>query len=132
MSHKVSAKRHLVKTISYRIISTFVGFLTMWYMTGSIKFGAAFGIAEIILKPIIYYFHERIWYKKIKFGLIEEKIHKPKKVQLNEDLSKLLDNQLNSDVSKVLDNLQSKPISEEPIKLTKETGKKVLNYSSNR
>jgi uncharacterized membrane protein len=132
MSYKVSAKRHLVKTISYSIISSGFLFLSIWYITDSIKIGIAFGVIEIILKPIIYYFHERIWYKKIKFGLIEEKIHKPKKVQLNEDVSKILDNQLNRDVSKVIDNLQSKPISEEPIKLTKETGKKVLNYSSNR
>lgn len=70
---KVSAKRHLAKTISYRIISTLVGFLIMWKATGSVKFGAAFGIAELVYKPIQYYIHERVWYKYIKFGLIESK-----------------------------------------------------------
>ena len=117
MSYKVSAKRHLGKTISYRIISTFVGFLVMWYITGSIKFGAAFGVAEMILKPVIYYFHERIWYRRIKFGLVEEKKSKLKKIQLNE-----------TELSDVKLELPSK----EPSQITQQTEKKVLNYSSNR
>jgi uncharacterized membrane protein len=62
-------KRHIAKTISYRIISTLVGFIIMWLVSGSIKVGAAFGIAELIYKPIQYYIHERIWYRYIKYGL---------------------------------------------------------------
>ena len=75
---KVSYKRHIGKTISYRIISTLVGFLIMWWATGDIKFGAAFSIIELIYKPIQYYIHERIWYRYIKFGLVEEKEKKKK------------------------------------------------------
>ena len=65
----VQKKRHIAKTISYRVVSTTIGFITMWLVTGSIKIGAAFGFAELIWKPIQYYLHERIWYKWIKFGL---------------------------------------------------------------
>ena len=65
----VEKRRHIAKTISYRIISTLIGFLLMWIISGSIKLGAAFGIAELVYKPIQYYVHERIWYKWIKFGL---------------------------------------------------------------
>ena len=65
----VHYKRHIAKTISYRIVSTSIGFLTMWGITGSIKWGATFGIAELVWKPIQYYIHERIWYKFIKYGL---------------------------------------------------------------
>jgi len=65
----VQKKRHIAKTISYRIVSTVIGFGIMWAVTGSLKIGAAFGIAELIYKPIQYYVHERIWYKWIKFGL---------------------------------------------------------------
>ncbi len=65
----VSYKRHLAKTISYRVVSTTIGFLTMWAVTGSVKVGAAFGVAELVWKPIQYYLHERIWYKFIKYGL---------------------------------------------------------------
>lgn len=68
----VSKKRHVAKTISYRIISTLIGFIIMWLATGSIKIGAAFGIAELVYKPIQYYIHERVWYKWIRFGLKEE------------------------------------------------------------
>ena len=65
----VQKKRHIAKTISYRIVSTVIGFGIMWAVTGSVKIGAAFGIAELVYKPIQYYLHERIWYKWIKFGL---------------------------------------------------------------
>ena len=41
----------------------------MWLISGSVKVGAAFGIAELVYKPIQYYIHERIWYKWIKYGL---------------------------------------------------------------
>jgi uncharacterized membrane protein len=41
----------------------------MWVISGSIKIGAAFGVAELILKPFIYFLHERFWYKWIKYGL---------------------------------------------------------------
>ena len=66
---KVDVKRHLAKTISYRLISTGIGFLIMWAASGSIKIGATFGIVELVYKPIQYYVHERVWYKWIKFGL---------------------------------------------------------------
>jgi uncharacterized membrane protein len=65
----VERKRHIAKTISYRIISTIVGFLLMWLISGDVKVGAAFGVAELVYKPIQYYLHERIWYKFIKYGL---------------------------------------------------------------
>jgi len=65
----VERKRHIAKTISYRILSTIIGFLLMWLISGDIKVGAAFGVAELIYKPIQYYIHERIWYKWIKYGL---------------------------------------------------------------
>ena len=72
----VERKRHIAKTISYRVISTLIGFLIMWAVSGSIKVGAAFGIAELVYKPIQYYLHERIWYKWIKFGLKDNKTDK--------------------------------------------------------
>lgn len=65
----VDKKRHIAKTISYRVVSTCIGFLIMWVVSGSVKVGAAFGIAELVYKPIQYYIHERIWYRYIKFGL---------------------------------------------------------------
>ena len=65
----VSYKRHLAKTISWRAIGTLDTFLLSWFITGSIKMGAAIGGIEIITKMILYFIHERIWYKFSKFGL---------------------------------------------------------------
>jgi uncharacterized membrane protein len=83
----ISPKRHLAKTISYRILSTSIGFITMWLVTGSITLGAAFSIIELGWKPIQYYIHERIWYRYIKFGVtkVEEPI-KPE-VRIVESIS---------------------------------------------
>lgn len=69
----VEKKRHIAKTISYRLVSSGVGFVMMYFATGSVKYGAAFSVAELLYKPIQYYIHERVWYKYIKFGLKEEK-----------------------------------------------------------
>jgi len=65
----VQSRRHVAKTISYRIISTLIGFIIMWFATGSVKVGAAFSVIELLYKPIQYYIHERVWYKYIKYGL---------------------------------------------------------------
>jgi uncharacterized membrane protein len=73
MSIGVDKRRHIAKTISYRVISTLIGFIIMWAISGSIKVGAAFGIAELVYKPIQYYLHERIWYKYIKYGIKNKK-----------------------------------------------------------
>jgi len=65
----VEKKRHIAKTISYRLLSTLIGFTIMLVITGSVKMGAAFGVAELLYKPVQYYIHERIWYRWIKYGL---------------------------------------------------------------
>ena len=69
----VEKKRHIAKTISYRLVSSGIGFIMMYFATGSVKYGAAFSVAELLYKPIQYYIHERVWYKWIKYGLKEEK-----------------------------------------------------------
>ena len=65
----VQNKRHIAKTISYRIVSSTFGFVLVSFTTNDIRIGAAFSLTEILLKPIIYYIHERVWYKYLKFGL---------------------------------------------------------------
>ena len=115
----VSPKRHLAKTISYRILSTSIGFITMWLVTGSITVGAAFGIIELVWKPIQYYIHERIWYRWIKFGLVGNSEKKKNSKGITEGKVK-------SQPKVYEDEL---PETSPP---PKPTGKKVLNYSSNR
>lgn len=69
----IETKRHIAKTISYRILSTLIGFVVVILVSGSVKVGTAFSIAELLYKPIQYYIHERIWYKWIRYGVREKK-----------------------------------------------------------
>lgn len=65
----IKQKRHIAKTISYRIVSTTIGFLAMWGVTGSVEIGATFGILELVWKPLQYYIHERVWYRYVRYGV---------------------------------------------------------------
>lgn len=65
---KISPKRHLLKTISYRVVSSIIGFLVMWFLFG-ISVAVTFASFELIWKFIQYYIHEKIWYRFIKFGV---------------------------------------------------------------
>ena len=65
---KISPKRHLLKTVSYRVVSSIIGFLVLWLFFG-ITVGVSFSLFELFCKPLLYYIHERIWYRHIKFGV---------------------------------------------------------------
>lgn len=68
----VSHKRHILKTISWRIIGTTDTMILSWLITGSWKWGLAIGGTEVVTKMVLYYLHERAWYKWIKFGVGEK------------------------------------------------------------
>lgn len=61
--------RHILKTISYRILGTLTTVIVAYFLGASIEVSSMIGIGEIILKPVIYFLHERIWYKWIRIGL---------------------------------------------------------------
>lgn len=63
-----SRKRHLIKTISWRIIGTLDTIILSWIISGSPLMGIKIGSLEIVTKMVLYYIHERMWYK-INFGL---------------------------------------------------------------
>lgn len=63
-----SKKRHLFKTITWRIIGTLDTMLLAWIITGNPLTGFSIGIVEVVTKMLLYYLHERAWYK-IDFGL---------------------------------------------------------------
>lgn len=65
----VSYKRHLVKTVTYRILGTLITIIAAYFIGGSLKVASLLGLGELLLKPVIYFLHERVWYRYIKFGL---------------------------------------------------------------
>ena len=68
-----SVKRHLAKTITWRIVGTLDTMVLSWLITGDAMMGLKIGGVEIITKMILYYFHERIWFK-INLSLPNRKI----------------------------------------------------------
>ena len=65
----VSRKRHILKTLTWRIIGTLDTMILSWLITLNWKFGVAIGGVELITKMVLYYLHERAWYKFSKYGL---------------------------------------------------------------
>lgn len=59
----------MAKAISWRVVGTLDTTILAWIITGSIELGAMIGGVEIITKTLLYYFHERVWYSHIKFGI---------------------------------------------------------------
>lgn len=64
---KVNIKRHLLKTITWRIVGTIDTILIGWFVSGDPLIGLTIGSFEIVTKMILYFIHERVWYK-IHFG----------------------------------------------------------------
>lgn len=68
-----SNKRHLLKTITWRIVGTLDTMLLAWLITGNAFMGLKIGLAELITKMVLYYFHERLWYK-YNYGLEQRSV----------------------------------------------------------
>lgn len=63
----LSRMRHLLKTISWRLIGTIDTIIVGTLISGDYKLGLSIGGIEILTKMILYYIHERVWYK-LPFG----------------------------------------------------------------
>jgi uncharacterized membrane protein len=59
----ISYKRHIAKTVTWRFIGTIDTIILSWIVTGDPYSGLKIGLAEVTTKSILYYVHERIWYK---------------------------------------------------------------------
>lgn len=75
-----SRKRHIAKTVTWRIVGTIDTMILAWLISGNPMVGLKVGGAEVVTKMILYYFHERGWYK-IDYGL---KKRREKKRELQE------------------------------------------------
>lgn len=69
-----SHKRHIAKTITWRIVGTIDTIVISWIITGNPLTGLKIGMAEVVTKMILYYFHERVWFKinLSKKGIVRE------------------------------------------------------------
>ena len=67
-SVKDSNKRHIIKTFSWRAIGTIDTIIFGGIISGNPLSGLKIGGFEIVTKMLLYFFHEKLWYK-INFGL---------------------------------------------------------------
>jgi hypothetical protein len=61
--------RHVLKTISYRILGTLITVTAAYSLGASIEMSSLIGVGELAIKPVVYFLHERFWYKFIKVGI---------------------------------------------------------------
>ena len=60
---QVAKKRHVLKTISWRIIGTIYTMLLGWLISGDPMIGIKVGAVEVVTKMGLYYILERAWYR---------------------------------------------------------------------
>ena len=85
-------KRHLLKTFSWRAIGTLDTIIIGWLITGNPLTALKIGGAEVFSKMLLYFGHEKIWYK-INYGLTLR--NKGKRLKnLREERNKKTNNEL--------------------------------------
>lgn len=63
-----SRRRHIIKTFTWRGVGTIDTMILAWIISGNPMVGLKVGAAELVTKMVLYYAHERLWYRS-KFGL---------------------------------------------------------------
>ena len=57
------SRRHLAKTFSWRFFATLDTVIIAFFVSGSLELGVKIGSVEVFTKMILYYIHERLWFK---------------------------------------------------------------------
>lgn len=60
---RLSHKKILLKTITYRVGATLILFSITWGVTGDPLIGLGVGVIDIVAKMVWYYLHEHVWNK---------------------------------------------------------------------
>ena len=58
-----SVRRHIYKTISYRLLGTLATVFVAHALGAPVELSMIIGVGELIFKPILYFLHERLWFK---------------------------------------------------------------------
>ena len=65
----ISRKRHAIKAVTWRMVATSTTVLIAWWVTGDLSVGIEVGTVEFFAKLVLYYLHERFWYKFVGLGV---------------------------------------------------------------
>jgi uncharacterized membrane protein len=70
-------RRALGKTLSYKSIMLVLHFGIGYAFTGSWQFGSALAIIDLVVGLFVFYYHERMWNTKIRWGKVKRKDMRP-------------------------------------------------------
>ena len=65
----ITRARHLAKAVTWRIVGSIATAVIAWAFGLPPKIIGAVFVVDLIVKFVLYYLHERVWYKHIKFGI---------------------------------------------------------------
>jgi uncharacterized membrane protein len=68
MDTKQSRIRHLAKTVTWRLVGTVDTILLGWLVSGDATIGLTIGGLEMVTKMVLYYLHERAWFRYGRLG----------------------------------------------------------------
>ena len=68
----INYKRHILKAISYRCLGSLQTCAISYFFTGNFWIAGTIGLTEVFIKPIIYFLHERAWYKFSNYGVSDK------------------------------------------------------------
>lgn len=65
----IQRKRHVMKAVTWRVIaSTTTAIIAFLFGMPAKAIGYVF-LADMVIKFVLYYMHERVWYKHIQYGV---------------------------------------------------------------
>jgi uncharacterized membrane protein len=68
----VSHKRHLVKAVTWRIVASVTTVLMALFFGLPMAAVSSLFLADLVVKFVMYYLHERVWYTHVKYGVNDE------------------------------------------------------------
>ncbi|MBV1909809.1 MAG: DUF2061 domain-containing protein [Kangiellaceae bacterium] len=70
-TYRESHVRSIIKAFSWRFVSTCTTFAIVYLLTGELTLATSIAGVEVVIKMILYYFHERAW-QRLPRGSIRE------------------------------------------------------------
>jgi len=68
VDNKKSRFRHLAKTITWRLVASATTFSLVYIFSIDLTIAGTITIVEFFLKMLLYYLHERAWFKYGRLG----------------------------------------------------------------
>ena len=67
MTKRKKHRKAILKSITWRLISSTALFATMWIWSADLKFASGLTAIDAVVKMILYYLHELAWQNKSKY-----------------------------------------------------------------